>query len=177
MTVFPATLGTREKLVTFGVGYGVGMGVPTILGLAFAIGFQNPWFLLFPLPFLAAFGAPYFLRPTGFGVSSTAFTVLRPGKPISIPLEDLQAALSPAPEPPGASIGVRRVSGIHGNFGTYWNRQWGHYRVYVTDATKRIELRLSDQSRLIVSPADPEAFLDALARLGIAVIRQGGSSA
>lgn len=63
--VFSASLGMRERLITYAVGYGVGVGVPLILGVSFAIGFSQPLILLFPVPFMLAFGAAYFFDPQG----------------------------------------------------------------------------------------------------------------
>ena len=57
-SVFSASLGARERLLTFAVGYGVGIGVPLILGVSFAAGFSQPLLLLLPIPFVLAFGAP-----------------------------------------------------------------------------------------------------------------------
>ena len=64
--------------MTWLVGIGVGRGVPAVLGLAFAIGFQEPWLLLFPLPFVLAFGVTYLFRPLGLAVSNQEVAILRP---------------------------------------------------------------------------------------------------
>ena len=110
--IFPATLAHQEKLITYLVGFGVGIGVPTILGVSFALGFQEPWLLLFPLPFLLAFGAPYFFRPLGFAVASEGITILRPFGSRRIQLETLQEIRVPATHPPGITLGLRRVQGL-----------------------------------------------------------------
>ena len=47
-----------------------------------------------------------------------------------------------------------RVDGIYGPFGSYWNKEWGRYHVFVTNHRKRVEIRLADDSRVIVSPDD-----------------------
>jgi hypothetical protein len=72
--------------------------------------------------------------------------------------------VSPATDRQGPSIGLARVEGIHGSFGIYWNRAWGRYRAYVTDQGKKVEVRLLDNSRVILSPDDPAAFLRAVRR-------------
>jgi len=164
MEVFPARLGTRERLITYAVGYGVGIGVPLVLGVGFAVGFREPRLLLFPLPFAIAFGLPYFLRPTGFGVTRDEISILRRVGAKRIALREIRQVVSPAADPEGPVIGIARVEGIHGSFGVYWNRGWGRYRAYVTDARKKVELRLSNASRVIISPDDPVAFLRAVRR-------------
>jgi hypothetical protein len=64
--------------------------------------------------------------------------------------------------PPGFSIGLARVEGIHGTFGSYWNKTWGRYQVFVTNHLNRVEVRLEDDSRVIISPDDPNAFVAAV---------------
>jgi hypothetical protein len=110
MEVFPATLGSRERLV----GHGVGI-----------------------------------VRPVGSR---------------RIPLRDVRAVVFPATAPQGTTIGIARVDGIYGSFGSHWSRSWGRYRVHVTDHSKQVEIRLVDDSRVIVSPHDPPAFLRSLRR-------------
>lgn len=162
MEIFPARLGARERLVTYAVGYGVGVGVPLVLGVCFAIAFGKPWLLLFPLPFILAFGSAYLFRPTAFAVLRDGVAILRPVGPRRFPLRGLRQVVVPASTPEGSTIGLARVDGLHGRFGLYWNRNWGRFRVYITDPDKTIELRFEDIGRVIISPDDPGAFLRAL---------------
>ena len=166
-SVFSASLGPRERLLTYAVGYGVGIGVPFILGISFAVGFLQPLLLLFPVPFVLAFGAPYFFRPTGYAVSSSEIAVIRAIGRKRIPLEAICEILSPATSPPGISIGLARVEGIHGTFGSYWNKTWGHYQVFVTNHLNTVEVRLEVGSRVILSPDDPMAFIDAVRKTAL----------
>jgi hypothetical protein len=172
-SVFSASLGPRERLLTYAVGYGVGIGVPFILGISFAVGFSQPLLLLFPVPFVLAFGATYFFRPTGYAVSSSEIAVIRAIGRKRIPLEAICEILSPATSPPGISIGLARVEGIHGTFGSYWNKTWGRYQVFVTNHLNTVEVRLQVGSRVMLSPDDPMAFIDAVRKatleLGITI--------
>jgi hypothetical protein len=165
LKIFPATLARKEKLITYLVGFGVGMGVPTVLGISFALGFQEPWLLLFPLPFVLAFGAPYFFRPLGFVVANDAIIILRPLGSRRIQLETLQEIRVPAMHPPGMTIGLMRVQGLYGTFGSFWNKHWGKFRVYVTNQANTVELGLTNGSRIIISPDDPQAFVQAVRNL------------
>jgi hypothetical protein len=172
-SVFSASLGPRERLLTYAVGYGVGIGVPLILGISFAVGFSQPLLLLFPVPFVLAFGAPYFFRPTGYAVTSSEIVVIRAIGQKRIPLEAVREILSSATNPPGFSIGLARVDGIHGTFGSYWNKTWGRYLVFVTNHLNRVEVKLEGGSRVILSPDDPMAFIAAVRKaaleLGISI--------
>jgi hypothetical protein len=160
--IFPATLAPKEKLITYLVGFGVGIGVPTVLGIGFALGFQKPWLLLFPLPFVLAFGAPYFFRPLGFAVTNEGITILRPLGSRRIQLETLQEIRVPATHPPGMTIGLMRVQGLYGTFGGFWNKHWGKFEVYVTNQANSVELGLTNRSKIIISPDDPQTFVQAV---------------
>jgi len=164
-SIFSASLGARERLVTYAVGYGVGIGLPLILGVSLAIGFSQPLILLFPIPFVLAFGAPYFLRPTGYAVNRGEIAIIRAIGRKSIPVDEVREVFNPATSPPGFSIGLVRVEGIHGTFGTYWNRTWGRYQIFVTNHSNSVELRLEDSSRVILSPDNPSAFVAAISEV------------
>jgi hypothetical protein len=166
---FPATLARKEKLITYLVGFGVGMGVPTGLGLSFALGFQEPWLLLFPLPFVLAFGAPYLFRPLGFVVTNDAIIILRPLGSRRIQLDKLREIRVPATHPPGRTIGLIQVQGLYGTFGSFWNRHWGKFFVYVTNQVNTVELGLTNGSRIIISPDDPQAFVQAVQNVSAAL--------
>ena len=159
LKIFPATLARKEKLVTYLVGFGVGIGVSTVLGVSFAVGFQEPWLLLFPVPFVVAFGAPYFFRPLGFAVAKDVIVILRPLGSKRIRLDTVQEIRVPATQPPGLTIGLIRVQGLYGTFGSFWNKQWGKFDVYVTNQTNTVELGVTNRSRIIISPDDPDGFV------------------
>ncbi|NIP25367.1 MAG: hypothetical protein GWO38_16505 [Phycisphaerae bacterium] len=141
--------------------------MPLILGISFAVGFSKPLLLLFPVPFVLAFGAPYFFRPTGYAVTSTEIAVIRAIGRKRIPLEAVRELVSPATSPPGCSIGLARVEGIHGTFGSYWNKTWGRYQVFITNHLNTVEVRLDGGSRVILSPDDPMAFIDAVRKAAL----------
>ena len=166
-SVFSASLGPRERLLTYAVGYGVGIGVPLILGVSFAVGFSQALILLFPVPFVLAFGTPYFFRPTGYAVTSSEIAVIRAIGRKRIPLEAVRELLSPATSPPGFSIGLARVEGIYGTVGSYWTKTWGRYQVFVTNDLNRVEVRLEGGSRVILSPDDLMAFIDAVRKAAL----------
>ena len=145
--------------MTWLVGFGVCIGVPVVLGLAFVIGNQEPWLLLFPLPLILAFGITYLFRPVGFVVSSREVGILRPIGSRKIRLKTLQQLRAPAAFPTGLTIGLFRSQGFFGTYGTFWNRHWGKFSVYVTNQANLVELLLANGSRVIVSPDEPQDFV------------------
>jgi hypothetical protein len=102
-------------------------------------------------------------------VTPSEIAVIRPIGRKRIPLEAVREVLSPATSPPGFSIGLARVEGIHGTFASYWNKTWGRYQVFVTNHLNRVELRLEGGSRVILSPDDPIALVDTVRQAGLAL--------
>ena len=123
------------------------------------IGFQEPWLLLFPFPFFVAFRATYFFRLVGLAVSNQEVIILRPFGSRKIRLESLREIRAPAGYPPGLTMGLFRIQGFFGTYGTFWNRDWGKFSVYVTNQANTVELLLENGSRVIVSPDDPQHFV------------------
>lgn len=164
---YPASLSRKAKLVTYGVGYGVGLGVPTILAIVFHIGLGQPqgWFL--PAIFAPVLLFACAFRPVGYRLDNQVLAIVRPAGEKTFPIADIASVDYPAGSPPGAAFGLWRVEGFYGAWGLYWNRAWGRFRHYVTDDAHRIEVRLKTGMRIILSPDDPEAFVaDLRARLG-----------
>lgn len=159
---FPCPLGTREKLSTLIVGYGVGIGIPLILGIVFSTAFHHTAALVFPLVFAAVLLVCYLLHPTALVVAPEGLTVARRMMPYFIPMERLEAVAYPASRPTGFTVGLARVVGIYGTFGIFWNRGWGVFRVFITDQSRQVELVLDGDSHVIVSPADPAGFVSAV---------------
>lgn len=74
-----------------------------------------------------------------------------------IPLEGLKEIRSE----PGAMRGSLRLCGNAGLFsftGWFWNKPLGIYRAFVTDTHRTVVLRVAKRT-LVLSPADPEAFV------------------
>ena len=50
------------------------------------------------------------------------------------------------------------MEGIFGTQGTYWNKTWGRFRVFVTDDENTVEILLDGGERVLLSPDEPEEF-------------------
>jgi hypothetical protein len=65
---------------------------------------------------------------------------------------------------PAAIKGALRIWGNGGLFGItgyYWNKSLGRFRLFATDPRKAVILKLHNRT-VVVSPADPEGFLQEL---------------
>lgn len=75
-----------------------------------------------------------------------------------IPLAGLQRAEA-NPAAARASIRVWGNGGFFSFSGWYYNRQLGRYRMLVTDPARGVVLHFAGRRPLVVSPADPAAFV------------------
>jgi hypothetical protein len=157
--IFPSSLSRRAKLVTYLVGYGVGIGVPLVLGVGFW--HQDKRWLLLCLPFVAGLALAWLFHPSSLGVSQAAIHVNRPLSPKVIPLSELSscAPLYRADWPKGGAVCLLGVAGVYGTFGFFWNRAWGRFSLYITDDSNMIELCGKGGRRTVVSPDDRQGFL------------------
>ena len=136
--------------------------MPSALGLAFAIGFASPYPLLLP----TFFGLVGYLiwqhRIIGYRIGPDELTILRHTRPLTIDMADLASIQFPASEPDGSVFGLWRLDGLFGSQGTYWNKSWGKFRAFVTNGENCVELLFKDGTRILVSPDDPIAFVEAV---------------
>jgi hypothetical protein len=162
---FAASLSRKAKLMTYAVGFGVGLGVPSVLGIAFATAFGTLAPLALPLVFASALVLAWLHRTLGYRLGSDAITVRRPIRSKTIALSEVVGVDFPAARPPGNVFGLLRVEGLFGAQGSYWNKSWGRFRVFVTNDANTVEVRLASGERILLSPDEPERFVDDLRAL------------
>lgn len=153
-----ARLGSRERLVTYTVGFGVGLGLPLLLGIIFSITLQNPLWYLLPLPFLLAVLIGRIFRPGGFEISPNRqfLHILRRIGPKHISLTGLIRA-TPHPTPlPGGSLGLLSSQGYFGSYGYFWNRQRGVFQLHSSNSPNLIKLVWSVGGDLEPGCASPQ---------------------
>ncbi len=159
---FEASLGKRERLFFYTLGCGLFLGMPIVMGIIFSVGFGTLEPLVLPLPFVAVFVLVLLFRPTGYRRDAKYISVTRPIGAKKFPIAEVGEIRSGNEQPPGGTIGLARAHGFYGVFGTFWNRYWGKYHVYVTDAECVVQILFRDRRRLFVSPRDNEGFSQAL---------------
>lgn len=162
--VFPATMSRKNRLVTYAVGWGVFLGVPILLGVGFAVGFGDPRPLVLPLLALALMGLIQGIRTRGFGLGPDGLTIHRVLRPPRIPLEEIERVRAD-PEAPAATFHLWALNGFYGLHGTFWSRELGRFRIYVTNPENLVEIVTGDGRRVYVSPDDKEGFLARLEAL------------
>jgi len=110
-------------------------------------------------PLAIAFGGMLFMI-RGYSVTSDELFVHRLLWTTRLPLADLHSAQV---EPRAMCWSVRTFGngGLFSFSGWYYNRLLGRYRAFVTDPNRAVVLRLGSR-RVVVSPSEPEAFVDDL---------------
>jgi hypothetical protein len=159
---FEASLGKRERLFFYALGCGLFLGMPIILGIMFSVGFATLKPLVLPLPFVVVFILVLLFRPRGYHLDETSISVTRTIGEKKFSIAEVREIRSGSEQPPGVTIGLFRVAGFYGVFGTFWSRSWGKYYVYVTDAARVVQILFRDHRRLFVSPRDNGEFSRAL---------------
>ncbi len=115
------------------------------------------WVRLFPLAVLAG-ALPFVVR--GYEIREDTLLIRRLFWDTRIGLAGLRSARFD----PSAMRGSLRTCGNGGLFsitGWYWNKQLGAYRAYATDMARVVVLTF-DKRRIVVTPEDPEAFVQEL---------------
>jgi hypothetical protein len=143
-----------------------GLGTVVLMGLMLALGGQADTRLVAGAPFAVwALCAWYMVR--GFRLDGDTLVIRRLSVETRIPLKGLTLA----EHRPEALLNARRSFGNGGLFaftGRFRNDELGPFRLYATDPLKSVILHLPGDI-VVVTPADPQAFMNALPQPAAAV--------
>jgi hypothetical protein len=140
-------------------------GSLVLLGVSFLVGYLEPprevtirWLVAIPCLLLPLWFALFAIR--GYQIEARELRVNRPLWSTRIPLEDLrETAVDPE--------AMRRALRLFGNGGLFaftgWfrNRRLGTFRAFATDPARAVVLTFPHR-RIVVTPRDPAAFVQAL---------------
>ena len=118
------------------------------------VGRYAAWIAMLPLAVMA-FSALFMIR--GYVVTADEILIERPLWSTRFARNKLESAV----DDPVVLRGSIRLFGNGGFFsftGVFQSRKLGRYRAFVTDPTRCVILRFTDRV-VVVSPADPEAFI------------------
>jgi hypothetical protein len=155
---FGAPWGRGVKFATVSVGVLV-VGLSVVLPLT--VSRQDFWAAVIgPAIGLLTFGTVALFCVRGYSIRHRELWIHRSFWQTRLPLEDLERAHAD----PAAMKGTTRTCG-NGGFMAYtgWfrNRKLGGYRAFVTDPARCVVLEFAKR-KVVVSPADPAAFVRAL---------------
>jgi hypothetical protein len=133
------------------------------LGLALSRGdLELLWpFLVGPVLIALVVAGAWLLAPRGFAIEGRDLVVLRPIRPVRIPLQEIRAVEPLPPEAVAFALRVGGNGGMFGYYGQFWNRRLGSFRMYATRRSGLVRVG-TGREVFVLSPGDPEAFVDAL---------------
>jgi hypothetical protein len=103
------------------------------------------------------------LAPRGFSIERGALRVVRPLASIAIPLERVRAVGMVDGEVVRRSVRTLGVHGVFGNYGRFWSRALGAFRLYARRSRGAfVVVDAEGAGRLVLAPSDARAFLEAL---------------
>ena len=137
------------------------LGTALILpAIMMAAGKADGLIWILPLTALLTLGGVWLFGVRGFAIKDHILEIERPCWRTRLPLKGLRNAYSS----PAAMKGSFKTFGNGGMFafaGWFRSRTLGRFRAFVTDTSRCVVLEFEKQ-KIVVSPDDPEAFLDAL---------------
>lgn len=140
-------------------------GLVALLVLIFFIHQLAPPAMLLGVPILALPALAYASTPMGYAVDERAIYIERKAlSTVRVPLTQV-TAVRPLPRP--ALSGAMRVYGTGGLFGwagRYKARRLGAVSMHATNLDRLILVERRRRRALLISPADPNAFLSGLRR-------------
>jgi len=107
------------------------------------------------------YGVVYAYRPTGYGVTSAGLVIHRQAGDLHIAASNIRKVETLERKQLRFAIRTFGVGGLFGYFGSFYTSSLGSMTWYITrrDSTVLIE---TNRSKILVSPDDRSAFLDAL---------------
>lgn len=157
--IFPAVLGTRQRIVTGVFGVGLGAGVPLLLSVALTATSGDPSFVILPLPFLGVLWAIQGLAPAGFTLEPRGLRLDRRWLARRVPYSAIHSVDRTA-RPIGGFLALG-LNGLFGAHGLRWNPRTGWHYLAITNTTDLVYVHTT-QGLLVISPSRPGEFVAAL---------------
>ncbi len=163
MKRFDTTLDSLSKTLSFVLC--VVMVIPFIAIARQATGTGDMRLFIAPAIVVLLLAVVLLFRVKGYELSSETLTILRPLKPPVIPLNTIRSVESVTLKDLGAGVRTFGNGGFMGYTGRYYYKKIGHVNMYVTDRGKLLLITLTDDRKILISPDDPPAFMNAFMEL------------
>lgn len=155
------SLDKRSRLITYFIACGIGIGVPTIVGVLDAWVFNNLYFLLFPVPFLIIMYFVWLFAPIALGIRAGELHIVRRISPVIIKLEDVKDVkiIENLRQEAGWVMRTGGSGGAWGYFGFFWSKKWKTFKMHATDFNNLVLIDLINEKKIVVSPDQKEDFV------------------
>jgi hypothetical protein len=161
----PAILDRTVGLTT-AVAVALAIGVPAAIAASFGHELADgPGWLAIAACSLGPLSVPavWALAPRGFSIERGALRVHRLIAPVEIPLARIEALGLVDGEAIRRSVRTLGVYGVFGNYGRFWSRDLGAFRLYARRTRGAfVVVDAEGAGRFVLAPSDARAFLEAL---------------
>jgi hypothetical protein len=158
---YPATLGTRQRIIAGVIGLGLGIGVPIVTSVVLVATTGDPALVIFPLPFLGAVWVIQGLAPSGFTLEDRALRIERRWLSRKLPYSAVRSVDRTA-RPIGGLLALG-LNGLFGSHGLRWNPRTGLHYLAITNTTDLVYLSTTN-GLVVISPSRPDEFVADLER-------------
>jgi hypothetical protein len=156
---FPASLGTRQRVIAGVFGIGLGVLVPFLLSVALVAGTGDFLFTIFPLPFLGAVWALQALSPAGYTLEARGMRLERRWLARRLPYSAIEA-VDRTPRPIGGLLALG-LNALFGSHGLRWNPRTGLHYLAITNTRDLVYVH-TRRGLVVISPSRPDEFVTAL---------------
>ncbi|HEX9981377.1 MAG TPA: PH domain-containing protein [Flavobacterium sp.] len=108
------------------------------------------------------YGISYGLHPAGYIIENEKLIVKRPALNVVILRDMIVSAQLPEPKTVTRALRTFGVGGLFGYYGQFYNSMFNTMTWYLTRTDRVVLLTLSDGKKIVISPDEPEAFIEAL---------------
>jgi len=156
MNTYKASLDTLSKIIT-----GIVL-VITVAILGIVLGYTNISPVeteqqagkLIAALLLAVFVITWALAPKAYGLTSGELIILRPMRPVKIPLSQIESVIQPEMEYFPSMLRLFGSGGFLGYFGLFWSSKLGQMWWYATQRNNLIMIYLTEGKPVVISPDD-----------------------
>ena len=155
--VFKASLDTMAKVITIGITviFACLILLPVVVASA-----RYDERLYIAIIVFAVYAIAWLFSPQQYGVTTDALEIYRPIGKIVIPKSDIATAQLQNAAP--MAVRTFGVGGLFGYFGAFYNFQSGNMSYYITNRHNCIMIITNNNRKIVISPDEREAFIDAL---------------
>jgi hypothetical protein len=160
-TYFKASLDALARNLSIALAILFGSMIVVHIGLMKDTGTIASLFVIILL--LIIFLSAFLFRPKGYVVTTDALIIQRAVSPVTIVRSNILSAEQLNDNSLAGSIRLFGVGGLFGYYGKFSNSKLGKMTWYATRRKSNIVLvKTTDQKKIIVTPDEPAAFLQAL---------------
>jgi hypothetical protein len=156
----------RTLSLTTAVAVALAVGVPAAIAASLGHELADiPGWLAVAACSLGPLSVPvvWALAPRGFSIERGALRILRPLAPVEISLERITGVGLVDGEAIRRSVRTLGVYGVFGNYGRFWSRDLGAFRLYARRSRGAfVVVDAAGAGRFVLAPSDARVFLGAL---------------